>query len=89
MTAIAPGSGSVRFVAFGDSGTLFPQQFQNANLIAGETFDLALHAGDTLVLAKMFQCPVVARVELGYYIYLLGCVAVGAQSPNMGGSVDV
>ena len=45
-TAIAPGSGSVRFVAFGDSGTLFPQQFQIANLIAGETFDLALHAGD-------------------------------------------
>src|SRR5688572_3810733 len=45
-TAIAPGSGSVSFVAFGDSGTLFPQQFQIANLIAGETFDLALHAGD-------------------------------------------
>ena len=45
-TAPAPGSGSVTFVALGDSGTLLPAQFQIANRIAGDTFDLALHAGD-------------------------------------------
>jgi hypothetical protein len=37
---------AVNFVAFGDSGTLLPGQFQIANLIANETFDFAIHAGD-------------------------------------------
>ena len=39
-------NGRVNFVAFGDSGTLLPAQFQIANRIANETFDLALHTGD-------------------------------------------
>jgi acid phosphatase type 7 len=34
------------FVAFGDTGKLLPAQFQINNLIANETFDLAIHAGD-------------------------------------------
>ena len=37
---------AINFVAWGDSGTLLPAQFQIANLIANESFDLALHAGD-------------------------------------------
>ena len=37
---------AINFVAFGDTGQLLPGQFQIANLIANESFDLALHAGD-------------------------------------------
>ena len=45
-TAPARGTGSVSFVAFGDSGTGSPEQMQIASLLDGEAFDLALHAGD-------------------------------------------
>jgi acid phosphatase type 7 len=45
-TAPSRGTGTVRFVAFGDSGTGSPEQRQIGQRLAGETFDLALHAGD-------------------------------------------
>ena len=45
-TAPAAGTGSVTFVAFGDSGTGSTQQKQIAGLIAADTFDLAIHTGD-------------------------------------------
>ena len=45
-TAPATGSGSVSFVAFGDSGTGSTQQQQIANMLAGENFDFAMHGGD-------------------------------------------
>ncbi len=45
-TAPAAGTGSMSFVALGDSGTGSPEQMQIASLIQGESFDLALHAGD-------------------------------------------
>ncbi len=45
-TAPAKGTGSMSFVALGDSGTGSPAQAQIAGLIQGESFDLALHAGD-------------------------------------------
>lgn len=45
-TAPARGTGSVTFVALGDSGTGSASQQQIASLIAGDAFDLALHAGD-------------------------------------------
>ncbi len=45
-TAPVPGSSSVSFVAFGDSGTGSPEQRQLSALIGGSTFDIALHAGD-------------------------------------------
>jgi hypothetical protein len=45
-TGSPTGSGSVRFVAFGDSGTLSTQQLQLRDLLANETFDLAIHSGD-------------------------------------------
>jgi len=45
-TAPAPGSGTVSFVAFGDSGTGSTQQQQIATLLAGENFDFAVHGGD-------------------------------------------
>ena len=37
---------TINFIAFGDTGQLLPGQFQIANLIANQSFDLALHAGD-------------------------------------------
>jgi len=45
-TAPPDGSGTVRFVVFGDSGNGSSAQSQIANLINGETFDLAIHNGD-------------------------------------------
>jgi hypothetical protein len=45
-TAPAPGSGSVTFVAFGDSGTGSLAQQQIAAAMNADTFDLALHGGD-------------------------------------------
>ena len=46
---------AVNFVAFGDSGTLLPAQFQIANLVANESFDFALHAGDIAYEDGTFQ----------------------------------
>jgi hypothetical protein len=45
-TAPADGTGTIRFVAFGDSGNGSSAQGQIANLIANEIFDLAIHNGD-------------------------------------------
>jgi len=45
-SAPATQTATVKFIAFGDSGQLLPGQFQIANLIVNESFDLALHAGD-------------------------------------------
>jgi hypothetical protein len=45
-TAPASGAGDISFVAFGDSGTGSAEQRQLASLMAADTFDLALHAGD-------------------------------------------
>jgi regulation of enolase protein 1 (concanavalin A-like superfamily) len=45
-TAPDAGSGTVRFIAFGDSGTGSPEQAALAAQMTRETFDLALHTGD-------------------------------------------
>jgi hypothetical protein len=45
-TAPPDGSGTIRFVLFGDSGNGSSAQRQIADLISGETFDLAIHNGD-------------------------------------------
>jgi len=45
-TAPAPGTGSVRFIAFGDSGTGSTSQKSLAAQMAADTFDFALHVGD-------------------------------------------
>ena len=45
-TAPATGGGTVRFIAFGDSGVGSTAQNQLAGRMAAETFDFALHAGD-------------------------------------------
>jgi hypothetical protein len=46
--APATGTGSVRFISFGDSGTGSWAQFQLADRMAADTFDLALHGGDVV-----------------------------------------
>ncbi|HWP44633.1 MAG TPA: metallophosphoesterase family protein, partial [Blastocatellia bacterium] len=48
VTAPVAGAGSVRFIAFGDSGIGSTEQRQLAALMAGDTFDLALHGGDVV-----------------------------------------
>ena len=45
-TAPTAGTGTIRFVAFGDSGTGSSAQAAIANRLAAETFDFALHTGD-------------------------------------------
>lgn len=45
-TAPTTGTGSVTFLAFGDSGTGSTQQRAISELIAADTFDVALHTGD-------------------------------------------
>ena len=45
-TAPPAGSGTVRFIAFGDSGVGSTPQRQLASLMTAETFDFALHTGD-------------------------------------------
>ena len=45
-TAPAAGTGTIRFVALGDSGNGSSAQAQIANRIDSETFDLAVHNGD-------------------------------------------
>jgi hypothetical protein len=45
-TAPVTGSGTVRFIAFGDSGVGSAEQEQLAALMGADAFDLALHAGD-------------------------------------------
>ena len=45
-TAPASGSGTVRFIAFGDSGTGSTAQRTLASVMASDTFDLAVHTGD-------------------------------------------
>lgn len=45
-TAPARGTGTVSFVAFGDSGTGSAEQQQIASLLARDTFDFAVHGGD-------------------------------------------
>ena len=47
------------------------------------------HVGDTLELAKKFQCPVVAPVELRDYLQMQGCDTDGGHDPNKGGTVAV
>lgn len=42
----APGTGTVRFIAFGDSGTGSAEQRQLSALMNVDNFDLALHTGD-------------------------------------------
>ena len=45
-TAPSPGNGTVRFIAFGDSGVGSAVQSQLAARMTADTFDLALHTGD-------------------------------------------
>jgi hypothetical protein len=45
-TAPAPGTGTVRFIAFGDSGVGSTEQYALASRMAADRFDLALHLGD-------------------------------------------
>jgi phosphatidylserine/phosphatidylglycerophosphate/cardiolipin synthase-like enzyme/regulation of enolase protein 1 (concanavalin A-like superfamily) len=45
-TAPADGSGSISFIAFGDSGTGSAEQRQLADVMSRDTFDFAVHVGD-------------------------------------------
>jgi hypothetical protein len=46
VTAPAPGTGTTRFIAFGDSGIGSPEQYALARLMAADHFDFMMHLGD-------------------------------------------
>jgi hypothetical protein len=46
VTAPTPGTGTIHFIAFGDSGVGSTAQYTLASLMAADVFDLALHLGD-------------------------------------------
>ena len=46
VTAPLPGTGTTRFIAFGDSGIGSAEQHTLASLMAADRFDLILHTGD-------------------------------------------
>jgi hypothetical protein len=48
VTAPSAGTGTVRFIAFGDSGIGSPEQRQLATIMSNDSFDLALHGGDVV-----------------------------------------
>jgi L-ascorbate metabolism protein UlaG (beta-lactamase superfamily) len=47
------------------------------------------HVGDTVALARKFECPVVAQVELRGWLAGQGVEMNMAHAPNKGGTVDV
>jgi hypothetical protein len=46
VAAPPPGTDTIRFIAFGDSGIGSPEQFELARLMAGDRFDFMMHLGD-------------------------------------------
>ena len=48
VTAPPTGSGTVRFIAFGDSGIGSSAQYQLASLMSADAFDFAVHTGDVV-----------------------------------------
>jgi L-ascorbate metabolism protein UlaG (beta-lactamase superfamily) len=47
------------------------------------------HVGNTLELARRFECPVIAQVELRGWLSTRGLSQNMAEAPNKGGTVDV
>jgi L-ascorbate metabolism protein UlaG (beta-lactamase superfamily) len=47
------------------------------------------HVGDTLTLARKFECPVVCHIELRDWLDNQGYPADGPHDPNKGGTVEL
>ena len=77
-TAPATGTGTVTFIAFGDSGTASAPQKQLASLMANDTFDLALHVGD------IAYSPADVSGDATYALYQSGLFDIYKWFPSVG-----
>jgi hypothetical protein len=83
-TAPVVGTGTIRLVAFGDSGIGSTAQGQIAGLLNGETFDLALHTGDI-----SYGSGTYAQYESYFFPYYRNWLRRTAIFPSIGNHDDV
>jgi Bacterial Ig domain/Calcineurin-like phosphoesterase/Purple acid Phosphatase, N-terminal domain len=83
-TAPSPGSGTIRLVAFGDSGNGSSAQAQIAALIAAEPFDLAAHTGDVAYSQGTY-----AQFESYFFPYYRAWMRQKAIFPSIGNHDDM
>jgi hypothetical protein len=83
-TAPAPGSGTVRLIAFGDSGNGSPAQSSIASRIAADTFDLAVHTGDVVYSQGTY-----AQFEANFFPFYRTWMRQKAIFPSIGNHDDM
>lgn len=82
-TAPGAGTGTIRLIAFGDSGNGSAAQGQIAGLINGETFDLALHTGDIAYSSGTY-----AQYDAYFFPYYRNWLRHAAIFPSIGNHDD-
>jgi hypothetical protein len=82
-TAPADGTGTIRFVAFGDSGTGSSTQGQVATRLEAETFDFAIHTGDIA-----YSHGTYAQFESFFFPYYRDWLRHAAIFPSIGNHED-
>jgi len=82
-TAPSRGTGAVRLVVLGDTGTGLTAQGQIAGLVGTETFDLALHTGDVAYSSGTF-----AEFEANFFPYYRGWLRSRPIFPSIGNHDD-
>ena len=82
-TAPADGTGTIRFVAFGDSGNGSSAQGQIADRIEAETFNLAIHNGDVAYSSGTY-----AQFESYFFPYYRDWLRRVAIFPSIGNHDD-
>jgi acid phosphatase type 7 len=83
-TAPLTGSGTVRFVAFGDSGAATTAQSQVATRIEGESFDFAVHTGDVAYSSGTY-----AEFESRFFPYYSSWLRAKSIFPVIGNHDDI
>ncbi len=83
-TAPAPGSGTIRLVAFGDSGNGSAAQAQIAALLGADSFDLAAHTGDIAYSQGTY-----AQFESYFFPYYRAWMRQKAIVPSIGNHDDM
>jgi hypothetical protein len=82
-TAPADGTGTIRFVAFGDSGNGSTAQGQIASRLDAETFDFAIHTGDVAYGEGTY-----AQFESFFFPYYRDWLRHAAFFPSIGNHDD-
>jgi hypothetical protein len=83
-TAPAAGSGTIRLIAFGDSGNWSSAQSHIASLITADTFDLAVHTGDVVYSQGTY-----AQFETNFFPFYRAWMRQKAIFPSIGNHDDM